>query len=88
MNNVYYCKDCGEDALTNDNYFMVTKTLWEKYGVGRDLLCLSCFEKRLGREVGEDDITICIVNEMHPRLGPILKNKPAYKKLFETITNN
>lgn len=57
------CVDCGKDTSADSrDYFMVKDELWDKYGVGRKLLCVGCFEKRLGRKLRREDLTDCIVN--------------------------
>ena len=57
------CADCGKDTSEDlKDYFMVRDNLWAEYGVGRKLLCMDCFEKRLGRKLRKEDLTDCIVN--------------------------
>ncbi|GHB45636.1 hypothetical protein GCM10008106_28330 [Mongoliitalea lutea] len=43
--------------------FMVLNELWEKFGVGKNHLCMDCFEKRLNRKLTKDDLTKCFLNE-------------------------
>lgn len=71
------CKDCGKDIFENPvDYFMVTDELWEQYGVGKGLLCLDCFEKRLGRPLVKEDIKICELNiEWNPYTRKLLDIK-------------
>ena len=60
------CKDCKKDTfLSSDiDYYMVTHELWKKYGVGEDMLCISCFEDRLGRKLTKNDLLDCALNEI------------------------
>jgi len=41
------------------NYFMVKKNLWEKFGNGDKMLCINCFEKRMGRSLEIEDFLYC-----------------------------
>jgi len=42
-----FCTDCQEPW---PSMFMVHNSLWAQYGSGHGVLCLRCFEKRLGAE--------------------------------------
>jgi len=57
-----FCFDC-QKKIKPVRYFMVHDPLWEEFGVGRDFLCVDCFEKRLGRKLNKSDLTKCFVNE-------------------------
>lgn len=50
------------NALTGEEYLMVHDHLWEKYGVGNELLCISCFEKPLARPLNAPYLTDVPVN--------------------------
>lgn len=59
------CADCGKDTSQDlRDYYMVTFKLWKKHGVGKRMLCMDCFEKRLGRKLKAEDILDCPVNTM------------------------
>ncbi|MGY6521515.1 MAG: hypothetical protein ACXIUD_07295 [Mongoliitalea sp.] len=63
MKKNYSCQDCGIDTRKGkSNFFTVTEELWEDYGVGKDFLCLSCFEKRLGRPLRKEDFLVSFLN--------------------------
>lgn len=64
----FECKDCGIDTIHGDNFYMVQFDLWKKYGVGEDMLCMDCFEKRLGRPLTEKDFIDCPVNDWNERV--------------------
>lgn len=49
----HYCIDCGKKY---PNIYMVHDALWLSVAAKRDILCLSCFQKRLGRKVTRDDL--------------------------------
>ena len=55
------CDDCGEEIFVDVNMYMVHDELWseiiskEKKLVHEDALCVDCMEKRLGRELTQDD---------------------------------
>jgi hypothetical protein len=56
----FYCADCSESY---PSLFMVHDWLWQKYGQGDAVLCLGCFEARLGRDVVQEDLTAVPVNK-------------------------
>lgn len=63
MKNVHFCTDCRIDILKDlKDFYMVKDHLWEQYGVGKEMLCIGCFEKRLGRKLEPYDLTYCHVN--------------------------
>ena len=61
------CKDCGI-RTTNPryNYYMVTKDIWNKYGVGNGMLCLECLQKRIGRPFRREDFPLIPINFENP----------------------
>lgn len=63
------CAGCGRLAGPP---WMAQGYLWELYGVGPGLLCLSCFEGYMGRRVQAHDLTICGANLTHPRARRII----------------
>lgn len=57
------CIDCKKDTMIEiADYYMVTDELWNKFGCFFDKLCLSCFEKRMGRKIEKTDLTPVLVN--------------------------
>lgn len=48
------CFTCGVDAFALGEDFYVQDELWRTYGV-EGMLCIGCFEKRLGRELTRGD---------------------------------
>lgn len=52
------CADCGHDSINSETgvgMYIVTDELWETYGEEMCMLCLACFEKRLGRSLRHED---------------------------------
>ncbi len=49
------CGDCGKETAITD-YYMVNFELWGKYGNGKDLLCINCLSKRVGRPLTKKDL--------------------------------
>lgn len=47
------CIDCGDECT---EIFMAKDRLWYKF-TDNGMLCLSCFEKRLGRKIVKKDLT-------------------------------
>lgn len=60
-----YCYDCGMDLEEIKQYFMVKDHLWQKYGVGKNMLCMDCFEKKIGRRLLLDDFSYTSVNAIY-----------------------
>jgi len=67
--NIFLCVDCSIDTglhgWGDKNYYMVTDDIWKKYGVGEQMLCIDCLEKRMGRKLTKDDFTLCQLNTQH-----------------------
>lgn len=70
------CVDCGKDTWIDDkDYYMVTFELWEKHGVGQNMLCMDCMETRIGHKLRKEDILPCILTEkMNPYTKKILNS--------------
>jgi len=59
------CKDCGKDCfIDNKDYYVVTNELWNKIGVGDDMLCMDCLEERLEHKLTIEDIYLCPLTEV------------------------
>ena len=61
------CVDCGADTFALDEYYMVHDHLWMVVGMplhGGGMLCVGCFEGRLGRRLAWQDFTDCPVNRL------------------------
>jgi hypothetical protein len=52
------CKECG----CLDSGYMVKSELWEANFPGRGIVCMDCFEKKLGRSLTIDDLTDAPIN--------------------------
>lgn len=58
-----YCFDCKKEIpFYSTDYYMVTDELWAQYGVGKDLLCWSCIEMRMGRPIAASDLNDSMLN--------------------------
>ena len=70
-----YCEDCKVRMFPR-NWFMVHNHLWEKYGVGKKMVCMDCFQLRMGRELNGEDLMDCFVNkEVNPKTIELLMNQ-------------
>jgi len=56
------CQDCSTENH-NDRKFMVHDKLWNEIGL-TGLICIKCFELRLGRELNPNDLTDCLYNKL------------------------
>lgn len=64
------CEDCEKEDF---DYFMVQNEIWEKFGNGEGLLCMSCLEKRMGRKLKAEDFTDCVLNDESEEVKAIRK---------------
>lgn len=61
------CQDCRKSCLDTDyDYYMVKDHIWELHGVGDEMLCIECLQKRIGRDLVYKDFTDCPLNEKNP----------------------
>ena len=58
----WYCRDCDIHTGVIGEYYMVTNDLWAEYGVPEGMLCLFCFEERVGRDLRPDDFPDLPIN--------------------------
>jgi hypothetical protein len=56
------CVDCGKPTFQTTDYYMVKNELWKRFGVGEEMLCISCLEKRMGRKLTKEDLLDCPLN--------------------------
>lgn len=76
------CKDCNCDTYGNSkDYYMVHDEIWDKHGAGRDMLCIDCLEKRIGRKLVYEDFTDCPLNNLFNDYINELKVKERILKL-------
>jgi hypothetical protein len=54
------CDDCGHDY---DEYYMVRNDVWRAAGLHRGLLCVGCLERRIGRQLHQQDFKDVETNE-------------------------
>lgn len=57
----FICIDCKQEEPT---LFMVKNDLWISVAEKRDILCIDCFEHRLGRPILPDDLLDCGVTRV------------------------
>jgi hypothetical protein len=73
------CVDCGVGTLTNGEWYLhdsVWALAWLRRArpawhdlPGQRILCIGCFEKRIGRRIDEDEFAPVPIND--PRLYPM-----------------
>lgn len=53
-----YCADCGIECFSTEHIMcpIVLDELWKIVAPNNGILCLLCFEKRLGREIKSSDL--------------------------------
>lgn len=87
----YICEDCKSTEML-ENYFgkaySVKTELWNKYGNGDGMLCLKCFEKRLGRKLITEDFIECPLTFMNEDYWKIVFDNINYKGFFSIIKDD
>lgn len=73
---IFRCKGCGVDTNANHEYYMLKDKVWfQVMGKKRGMLCISCVEKKLGRELNRSDFTDCPLNLDIFRKSDILRDR-------------
>jgi hypothetical protein len=69
----FFCADCDVDTYVNEQFYMLHDKLWDQVApdVGT-MLCLNCFEKRLGRGLRAADFAPVPLNEQQAHVCPEL----------------
>jgi hypothetical protein len=63
IDKTFLCLDCKIDTAELDEYYLVRDEVWrEANPQGDGMLCISCLEKRLGRELTHDDFAFVPLN--------------------------
>lgn len=76
------CVDCGKDTWDNPrDYYMVKDKVWNKYGLRdvRGMICVGCFESRLGHKLKITEITLCPLNFENPYTVKIIRKSKVKK---------
>lgn len=71
------CPDCGKPW---PDMFIVKDHLWREFGVGKGLICLNCFERRLGRKIVPTDLQPCGCTRLALRLAGMLDENGITEK--------
>lgn len=58
----FICVDCEVDTDALGEYYMVTNIIWQLFGAGDMMLCISCLEGRMGRKLNKQDFAKVPVN--------------------------
>jgi hypothetical protein len=58
------CRRCLDCKKPSPEIFMVTDDLWDAYGCGSKLLCITCFTKRVPRPLTATDFKHVPCNEL------------------------
>lgn len=72
----FQCKECEDDVIAKQEFFFVHEELREQVGLGDGgMLCVECFEKRLGRELSYFDFTSTMVGDLGLPQSEILRSR-------------
>lgn len=60
-----YCIDCKVNTYLIGEYYMVYHSVWEESGLRLfdGMLCISCLEKRIGRQLTSEDFSDFPINK-------------------------
>jgi hypothetical protein len=69
------CHDCQVEVTARNAGYMVYDSVWAAAGMPTTrnppsgFLCVACLERRLGRELTIDDLTLALINDPRPKEG-------------------
>jgi len=58
----FNCADCDQNTFIKNEYYMLHNEVWCSAASKFEMLCVLCFEKRLGRQLTHDDFVKLPVN--------------------------
>lgn len=58
----FECWHCDIDTLDIHEYWMVLDPLWEDAGLDKEILCVGCFERIIGRKLIPSDFNEYPIN--------------------------
>jgi len=58
----FECKDCQENTFIKKEYYMLHDEVWTSVASKFEMLCVGCFENRLGRKLDSDDFVKLPIN--------------------------
>jgi len=58
----FECKDCQENTFTKKEYYMLHDEIWCSVASKFEMLCVTCCESRLNRELNSDDFVKLPIN--------------------------
>lgn len=69
-----FCVDCSVDTLIAGEYYMVHDHVWLQTGLGKrdGMLCITCLEKRIGRQLTSNDFPNLPINSDRLIRSPLL----------------
>jgi hypothetical protein len=84
------CADCGLDTLEAGEWYMVHDEIWDEIWawddvLSRQILCIGCLEKRIGRRLTGNDFTYAPINNPPGFMSDRMRDRlatPPNKKFF------
>ena len=77
----HVCVDCGVDTFVIGEWYMVQNALWKQAWEGRprprrEILCIGCFEQRIGRWLVASDFQAAPLNDpADPAISPLMRDR-------------
>lgn len=70
----YVCLDCGDNTFYKEEYYMLRDEVWDSVA-DQGMLCVSCFENRLGRSLNSADFALYPINFGAFRQSKLLRSR-------------
>jgi len=75
-NQINICNDCKIDTTNIGEFYMLKHTIWNSIATKKEILCISCIEKRLKRQLIATDFLDCKLNrDLSRKRSQKLKNR-------------
>lgn len=72
----FHCIDCGDCTVEKQEYYMVKRSIWrDAVPEHKGMLCISCLETRMGRELNREDFLLVPVNLSARHSDLLMKRK-------------
>lgn len=87
MKDIFRCDECNEpDTSQGIGGWGVNTELWNLYGNGKKMLCMPCFEKRLGRNLTASDFSNTMDNRTNQNVLEILRQEGlTEQQIYDTF---
>jgi hypothetical protein len=72
----FMCHECGyKDRDGGIGGWGVRCELWKAFGNGKGMMCIDCFETKMGRKITAKDLSSTLDNRSHHRIQALLRRE-------------